>query len=183
MRDISVKKYKIKRLWTLCDQGVFAVPEIQREFLWDSKRASNLLDSVQSPLVWETGPHHRHPLRQAQEILPPHDDANPKTWFLIDGQQMLAVLYRAKEGHTVKNDRGRELDFSKLCFSFDKRYESRFLFIPSSPAQSPHTSEKHPRTQLACKAPLAAARKVCRYREVSNSGLAIRSSRHVRGYQ
>jgi len=135
MKDISVRKYTIKRLWTLCDQGVFAVPEIQREFVWDYKRASNLLDSVYrqlpigSLLVWETGPHHRHLLRQAQEILPPHDDANRKTWFLIDGQQRLAVLYRAKEGHTVKNDRGRELDFSKLCFSFDKRYESRFVFV------------------------------------------------------
>lgn len=135
MKSITVKRFSIKQLWKLCDDAVFAVPEVQREFVWDPKRASNLLDSItrQLPigclLVWRTSSDRKHLLRQAQEILPPHDSRNKDIWFLIDGQQRLSVLYRAKHGHEVRNDRGRSLNFSKLCLSFDQRSESRFQFV------------------------------------------------------
>lgn len=135
MKSITVERYKIKRLWELCDDAVFAVPEVQREFVWDPQRASNLLDSIvrQLPigclLVWRTSADRKHLLRHAQEILPPHDNRNKDIWFLIDGQQRLSVLYRAKHGHEVRNDRGRTLNFSKLCFSFDARAGSRFQFV------------------------------------------------------
>jgi hypothetical protein len=135
MKSITVKRYTIKQLWQLCDDAVFAVPEVQREFVWDPHRASNLLDSIvrQLPigclLVWRTSADRKHLLRHAQEILPPHDSRNKDIWFLIDGQQRLSVLYRAKHGHEVCNDQGRTLNFSKLCFSFDARSESRFQFV------------------------------------------------------
>ena len=145
MKRISVKPYKIKELWDLCDQCVFAVPEIQREFVWDPRRASDLLDSITrqlpigSLLVWRTGSDRKHLLRQAQRILPNHDPRNRDIWFLIDGQQRLSVLYRAKHGHEVTNDQGRTLDFSKLCLSFDERSESRFQFVrkPSEKMHAP----------------------------------------------
>jgi len=135
MKSISVKRYTIRQLWRLCDDAVFAVPEVQREFVWDPRRASDLLDSItrQLPigclLVWRTSSDRKHLLRHAQDILPPHNSSNPDIWFLIDGQQRLSVLYRAKYGHEVRNDRGRTLNFSKLFFSFDQRSESSFQFI------------------------------------------------------
>lgn len=54
---------------------------------------------------------------------------NPEIWFLIDGQQRLSVLYRARRGDEVVNDNGKKLNFSRLCLSFDDRYESRFVFL------------------------------------------------------
>jgi hypothetical protein len=134
MQNTDIQKFPVKKLWDLCRDGVFAVPEIQREFVWDSKRAYSLLDSIyrQLPigtlLVWETNSDRRHLLRHAQEVLPPHNGNSGKTWFLIDGQQRLSVLYRAMEGHQVRNYNGKILDFSKLCFSFDKRFGTRFIF-------------------------------------------------------
>lgn len=135
MKSITVKRYSINQLWKLCDDAVFAVPEVQREFVWDPRRASDLLDSItrQLPigclLVWRTSSDRTHSLRHAQEILPPHDSRNRDIWFLIDGQQRLSVLYRAKHGHEVRNDQGRTLNFSKLCLSFDQRSDSRFQFV------------------------------------------------------
>lgn len=35
MKEVSVKKYRIKDLWSFCEQGIFAIPEIRREFVWD----------------------------------------------------------------------------------------------------------------------------------------------------
>ncbi len=46
MKQISVTKHKIKELWNWCEDRIFAVPEIQREFLWDKRRISDLLDSI-----------------------------------------------------------------------------------------------------------------------------------------
>lgn len=45
----------------------------------------------------------------------PHDSRNKAIWFLIDGQQRLSVLYRAKQGHEVENDQGRKLNFSNCA--------------------------------------------------------------------
>ena len=145
MKGLLVKRYTIRQLWRLCDKAVFSVPEIQREFVWDPRRASDLIDSIArqlpigSLLVWRTSSDRKHLLRQAQEILPPHDPRNAEIWFLIDGQQRLSVLYRAKHGHEVTNDQGRTLNFSKLCLSFDERYESRFMFVrhPSPKLHAP----------------------------------------------
>ena len=135
MKSITIKRYSIKQLWRLCDDAKFAVPEIQREFVWDPRRASDLLDSVSkhlpigSLLVWRTHRDRKHLLRHAQRILPPHDSRNRDIWFLIDGQQRLSVLYRAKQGQEVTNDQGRVINFSKLCWTVDPRSESSFQFV------------------------------------------------------
>jgi len=133
MRDIGVRKIKIKRLWKLCEDGLFAIPEIQREFVWDIKKACNLLDSIYrqlpigSLLIWETGADRRNLLRHAQRILPEFNYQNRKIWFLIDGQQRLCVLFRAKKGGSIVNYNDKEVDFAHICFSFDKRFETRFI--------------------------------------------------------
>jgi hypothetical protein len=49
MKRIRVQPYRIRELWNLCDEGVFAVPEIQREFVQDPRRARDLMGST-SPL-------------------------------------------------------------------------------------------------------------------------------------
>lgn len=137
------KTYTIKNLLNFCEEGFFAVPEIQREFVWDAKRVYKLLDSIYrqlpigSMLVWETNADRRHLLRHAQQVLPPHRNNARKTWFLVDGQQRLSVIYRVKVGHEVKNWNGKILDFSKLCFSFDDRYDTQFIFI-KRPIQNMH---------------------------------------------
>jgi len=153
MRSITVKRLTIRRLWNLCDQGVFAVPEIQREFVWDPRRASDLLDSIArqlpigSLLIWKTTTDRKHLLRHSQEnILPSHESGNGDIWFLIDGQQRLSVLHRAKYGHQITNDRGRTLHFGKLCLTFDSRFESRFRFIrkPLPNVHAPLVDLLHP---------------------------------------
>ena len=135
MNQISVTKCKIKALWNWCEERKFAVPEIQREFVWDKRRASDLLDSIYrrlpigNILIWKAHGDHSHLLRHTQVLLPPHDPSCKETLFLIDGQQRLSVLYRARQGGEVSNFNGKLINFDQLCFNFDnKNYESRFLF-------------------------------------------------------
>ena len=87
MKEISVRKYNVRRLWRWCEEGLFAIPEIQREFVWDIKKACKLLDSmyrrlpIGSLLVWETGADRSNLLRHAQNILPEfnHQSKEPRS--------------------------------------------------------------------------------------------------------
>jgi hypothetical protein len=103
MAQTTIRNYSVSRLWQLCRDYIFAIPEIQREFVWDRKRVANLFDSIwrQLPigtlLIWETDADQRNLLRHAQQVLPPHRDHNKVIWFIIDGQQRLSALYRALE--------------------------------------------------------------------------------------
>jgi hypothetical protein len=112
----------IQRLHHKLRQRVFAVPKLQREFVWNGTRAAALLDSVYhsmpigSILVWETKSSGYDLLRQNLNILPPFDTGNRTGWFLIDGQQRLSVLHEAFEGGERENSSGQAIDFGRLSF-------------------------------------------------------------------
>lgn len=100
----------------------FAVPKLQRNFVWDPSRAAKLLDSmyhdmpIGSLFLWEMDRKSTNLIRQAAEVLPSFSSSNRRIWFVIDGQQRLSVIYQAFEAQTRENDAGRAIDFSRLCF-------------------------------------------------------------------
>ena len=79
MRDVSIEQIRIKRLQRYLEDGLFAVPHLQREFVWNGNKAAKLLDSIYrgmpigSILVWRTDKRNQHYLRNRLHILPPFD--------------------------------------------------------------------------------------------------------------
>ena len=124
MKKIYTKSYRLSRVRSLVDDGLFAVPELQREFVWTSKKACELLDSlyrnypIGTLLVWKTGRRNENQLRSQLHILPQFNPSNSHIWFLIDGQQRLSVLWHFVCGtaSTVRNADGREVDFGAVHF-------------------------------------------------------------------
>jgi hypothetical protein len=104
---------------------IFAVPQLQREFVWNGKKAAKLFDSIYrgltigTLLVWETNSENSDWLRQELHLLPPFNRANDRVWYLIDGQQRLTVLYQAALGDVKKNSNGREVNFRHIVFALD----------------------------------------------------------------
>jgi hypothetical protein len=101
----------------------FAVPKLQRNFVWDPARAAKLLDSIYrgmpigSLFLWEMDHKSANLIRQSAEVLPSFSDKkNKNIWFVIDGQQRLSVIHQAFEAERRFNDVGREIDFGRLCF-------------------------------------------------------------------
>jgi hypothetical protein len=121
--DISVRQRSIAKLLRAVDAGRFAVPHLQREFVWDGPKAAKLLDSILRAmpigaiLIWDTSRGQRLHLRQKYHVLPPFNSANRRLWFLIDGQQRVSVLYHVREGDKLENARRRDIDFSKVVLS------------------------------------------------------------------
>lgn len=123
MKDYRVEMQSVGRLRRLLDNAIFAIPSLQREFVWNGNKAAALLDSIYrgmpigTILIWDTEGKNQHLLRKTLHILPDYHSTNSRIWFLIDGQQRLSVLYQAGEGQTCKNSDGREIDFSRLTFN------------------------------------------------------------------
>ena len=103
----------------------FAVPQLQREFVWNGSKAAKLFDSIYrrltigTLLVWETSSDNSDWLRQELHLLPPFNKANDEVWYLIDGQQRLTVMYQAALGEVKQNSNGREVDFRRITFALD----------------------------------------------------------------
>ena len=100
----------------------FAIPKLQRNFVWDPRRAAKLLDSmyrdmpVGSIFLWEMDRKSANLIRQSADVLPSFDRANSHVSFVIDGQQRLSVIYQAFEAQVRRNDAGKVIDFGRLCF-------------------------------------------------------------------
>lgn len=122
MKSPAPDKLPLKKLHTHLLERRFAIPKLQRNFVWDAKRAAKLLDSIYrnmpigSLFLWEMDRKSANLIRQSAEVLPSFNGNHKYIWFVIDGQQRLSVIYQAFEAQEKKNDAGRVIDFSRLCF-------------------------------------------------------------------
>ena len=122
MKTPSLATVKIRKLHEHLLQRKFAIPKLQRNFVWDPGRAAKLLDSVYrdmpvgSIFVWEMDRKSANLIRQSADVLPSFNGKHKHVWFVIDGQQRLSVIHQAFEGQVRQNDAGRDIDFGRLCF-------------------------------------------------------------------
>lgn len=132
---ISTKNRRIAAVLKDLRAGKYAIPRLQREFVWDGPRAAKLMDSIYkgmpigSSLIWETPRSKKLYLRQRYNVLPSFSEKNKRVWFLIDGQQRLSVLHGVHQGKTIPNSRGKEINFRNIVFSLDgNKKEQRFSY-------------------------------------------------------
>src|SRR5450755_3080381 len=122
MKPPALMKWRVSKLHHLLLKRCFAVPKLQRNFVWDPGRAAKLLDSIYrdmpigSLFLWQMDRKSANLIRQSAEVLPSFSSTNKDVWFVIDGQQRLSVIHQAFEAQIRQNDAGREIDFGRLCF-------------------------------------------------------------------
>jgi hypothetical protein len=126
---------KTKSLYTQLVEGKFAVPKLQRAFVWNGRKAAMLLDSIYrgmpigSLTIWDTSKRNKNLLRHTLHILPPFKDRNGRVWFVLDGQQRLSVLYRIFERGDPVNSGRDVLDFNRIVFRVTEGTElARFQY-------------------------------------------------------
>lgn len=137
MDRIYTESKSLRRLRTCIESGIFAVPELQREFVWSARKACDLLDSlywhypIGTILVWKTNRRNEGELRKRLHILPHYNPRNEHIWFLIDGQQRLSVLWHFLRGQAavVTNADGRQINFGNVYFNpYSQDGERLFLY-------------------------------------------------------
>ena len=121
MKPPEIKRVTIRQLRRELLAKKFAIPKLQRNFVWDARRAAKLLDSmfynipVGSLFLWEMDKASAHLINKTEHALPHHNPSLRTIWLVIDGQQRISVIYRAFEGGVVTNDSGKRIDFDRLC--------------------------------------------------------------------
>ena len=99
----------------------YAVPDIQRPFVWDMKRVKKLVDSIieNVPIggivIWAANASSSATIRETSSVLPSYDPKNKLKLFVIDGQQRLSVLYRLFEGGEYRVGPSRVINFGSLA--------------------------------------------------------------------
>lgn len=126
-KPLNIKPLSVAKLLSRIDEGRFAIPRLQREFVWDGSKAAKLFDSIMRHMpigvvtVWETPRSQRLYLRQKYHVLPHFNPRNSKVWFLIDGQQRVSVLHLVAEGAEIRNALHKTINFRRVVLSLDGR--------------------------------------------------------------
>lgn len=114
MHHLTSDHWTVEKLVRSFAEGEIAIPEIQREYVWDDDQVKNLLDSIDndypcgSVILWEPG---KKDAKLVRDLIKPekrkrYEDSkrNPK-YFLLDGQQRITSLASI----LMNRDRFREM--------------------------------------------------------------------------
>lgn len=135
---IEVKLYPISRLKKMFDRKMFAVPKLQRDFVWNANKAAELMDSIYKKypigtiLIWKAKKFRQFELNHHPSALPQYKSKGNKfIHFIIDGQQRLSVIYRIMKGDLIKNSKNEEINFGNIFFMPDVE-DKRFRYLKNT---------------------------------------------------
>lgn len=131
---VSVKYIPVQTLLRGMRDGKFAIPDLQREFVWKPTQVCRLLDSIYrglpvgAALVWEAPASQRGYIRQKSNIIPEFEGGQQTIQFLLDGQQRLTSLFMLVEGKPIDIWNGKSIHFGKFFYNWRPNSEMRFRF-------------------------------------------------------
>lgn len=105
------------------ENGKVKIPQFQREYVWEKKAASQLLDSIAKGfpigtfILWET----QEELRSVRNIgnhALPETPAGHIAQYVLDGQQRITSLYTCFQGLSVERN-GKVEDFSEIYIDLE----------------------------------------------------------------
>jgi hypothetical protein len=135
MSKINIDNFSLRQLKTKFENCEFAIPEIQRQYVWNKPRVCNLMDSIFKNypigigLVWTAKFSQAINIRPNNKtIIPPFNKRASHADLIIDGQQRLSTLYGVLFGVNEKPEAKSFLNFNELFFNCDKNADKRFVF-------------------------------------------------------
>lgn len=114
----------INELLTDMERGRIALPDMQREFIWENTQIRDLVDSLYKNhpigmvLLWQTNPEDNVPITAIDDTT---REISNYSELVIDGQQRLTSLLLVKKGMIFKGGKERII---KLLFNpFEEKFE------------------------------------------------------------
>jgi len=135
MSDFYIQGYNLRDLRKKFDERVFAIPQIQRSYVWKKENICRLMDSILNnypigiALVWDTKTSKAFEIRPNTKTIIPQYNKNAQTAeVIIDGQQRLSTIYGVLNGIQPSKDVNSKINFNELYFDCNKNSENRFVF-------------------------------------------------------
>ena len=134
MARTSIENLSLRQLKNKFECRDFAIPEIQRQYVWNKKQIASLMDSIFQNypigmgLLWRAKYSNAVQIRPNNKtIVPPFNSRNKNVDLIIDGQQRLSTLYGVINNSRPIKEAGSQIDFGELYFNCNKE-GSRFVF-------------------------------------------------------
>jgi len=114
----------INELLTDTERGRIALPDMQREFIWENTQIRDLVDSLYKNhpigmvLLWQTNPDDNVPITAIDDTT---KEISNYSELVIDGQQRLTSLLLVKKGMIFKG--GKEKTIKLLFNPFEEKFE------------------------------------------------------------
>lgn len=135
MSNFYIEQFTLRKLKAKFDEKVYAIPQIQRSYVWRKDSVCKLLDSIFKnypigiALVWETKTSKAFEIRpNTKTIIPQYNRKARVAEVVIDGQQRLSTIYGVLNGIEPSKDVNSRINFGDLYFDTDKTSENRFVF-------------------------------------------------------
>lgn len=114
------------------EKGIIKIPQFQREFVWSKNQSASLLDSIikgypiGSFILWKTKERLRS-IRNIGGIDLPDIPEGDLVQYVLDGQQRMTSLYVGIKGLTIKNDDGKQEDYSEIYVDLEARDDEQIV--------------------------------------------------------
>lgn len=106
-KRIAIRSRRVSQLLKHVEEGRFAIPRLQREFVWDGPKAAKLFDGIHAHMpigvvmVWETGEGGWYPIVPQRLVILEHPSAT------VVGTRTLAVCVVICEFSAYRLDKKR----------------------------------------------------------------------------
>jgi hypothetical protein len=134
MSKIEIIDLTLRQLKAKFENREFAIPEIQRQFVWNKSRICKLMDSIYRDypigicLVWTATYSQAVNIRPNNKTIIPSFNKRAKTAdLIIDGQQRLSSIFGVLFGVEPKPEANSIINFKELFFNCNKSANSRFV--------------------------------------------------------
>ncbi|WP_120946242.1 DUF262 domain-containing protein [Helicobacter labacensis] len=113
-------EYEFKDIIERLDQGEYAIPRFQRDFVWTSKQAAKLIDSMLKGfptgafILWKTK-EHLAKNREIQGVCLHEIKNNDYVYYVLDGQQRMRALMLAYKGLTNQRGPRTKDNYRDIC--------------------------------------------------------------------
>lgn len=135
MNEIRIDSFSLNKLKRKFQNQEFAIPEIQRQYVWKKPAICKLMDSIYRNypigigLVWNAKFSQAINIRPNNKtIIPAFNKRATHADLIIDGQQRLSTLYGILFGINEKPEVKSFINFNELFFVCDANAEKRFIF-------------------------------------------------------
>ncbi len=119
------------------EKGQIKIPQFQREFVWDIKKAAHLMDSIVKGypigtlIFWRTKERLRS-VRNIGNLSLPEPAEGEFVDYVLDGQQRLTSLFASLKGLKIKREDGREDDFKEIFIDLNAASDEQIVILDTS---------------------------------------------------
>lgn len=119
------------------EKGQIKIPQFQREFVWNIKKAAHLMDSIVKGypigtlIFWRTKERLRS-VRNIGNLSLPEPAEGEFVDYVLDGQQRLTSLFASLKGLKIKREDGREDDFKEIFIDLNAASDEQIVILDTS---------------------------------------------------